>query len=232
MKTLPTIALLVVTACITSSAANQPIDERKVASNSAKTVAIVLAGGKQMNVSFIDFTLFTNVDKNIDIPNWGLDKKMLEQTGKMLAGKYEVVSAEYLPELERIAYATAKDRGIRAEMGELVLQPFVERAIQKKPVDLVLFILPGGQPSLRVMSARPSIPMNSVVVPLTITLFDTKTKHEIFGMRTSGACDPIEFDFKAADLNVEAERNRETLERLWMSCYAKHLTNFAKGAGL
>jgi hypothetical protein len=228
-----TITLLATTSLLLAScASNPPIEERRLALSSAKTIAIVSTGAKGLGIDYLGFTIFNNVKQVVDVSSWGMEKKIVDEVIKGLNGRFDVVLTETWPELEPVNYSSAKDRGLRADLGEQVLQPYVEKALQRKPVDLVLFILPRGQPMLNVVSGRPGLDGDSVVVPVTLTVYDAKTKREIYGTIPSNKCEVVRFNFKASDLNAEVARNRAILEQASLRCFSTHFTKFSRAAGL
>ena len=228
-----TLKLLAVTSLLLSScASNPPIEERRSALSSAKTIAIVSSGAESLGIDYLGFTVFNNVKQVVDVSSWGMDKKIFDEAIKGLKGRFDVVLTETWPELAPINYAPAKDRGLRSDLGGQVLQPYVERVLQRKPVDLVLFILARGDKALNVISGRPGLNGDSIVVPITLTVYDAKTKREIYGTHPSEKCEVIVFNFKTSDLSAEVARNRLTLEQASLRCFTKHFSKFSREAGL
>ena len=229
----PAIGLLAV--FLASCASSPPVESRKGLVASAKSVAIVTAVGRQVELQYIGFTIFNNIVKPADISTWGLDKKIQDAARQLLPKGVELRTVEYAPELEQIHYAPAADRGLRADLGDQVLLPYINRLTQRTPVDLILFILPRGGPrSLIISNGHMAGSFGFVQAHIAVVLMDARTKQEIFGKASLPPCTGgvTKFDYESRDMANTLEQHRTELERLWMTCISKKLEVFNSSSGI
>ena len=230
MKVVKAILFTVVAVIVSSCAFNPPVESRKATFVNAKSIVIVTSVGKRAELDYVGFTVFNNINEKIDISSWGMSEKMLAIAKDSLKGRFEIKLARYEAELEAIKYRPTEYRDFSGS-SEQVLRPFLER-IQKETQSDIVFIIsqwPDGVP-LRVVNTRDA--GQRVQVPTMMSMIDTKTGVEIFGIAAGVPCDYYKFDFKAANLKAELERQRPTIEKLWLACATKSFDAFMARAGL
>jgi len=231
---LPLATLGLLTVLLASCASNPPVENRRGSVASARSVALVTAVGKQVQLEYIGLTIFNNIVKPADISAWQFDKKIQDMARQHLPKGLEMRTVEYAPELEQVIYAPVAARGLRADLGEQVLIPYINQLTQRTPVDLVLFILPGNYPALRISNGHMAGSFGFVQAPIRVVLMDARTKQEIFGKASFPQCSGgvTKFDYESADTAKTLEQRRAELESLWMTCISKKLEEFDSSSGI
>jgi hypothetical protein len=226
----PVLALALLTSCASSPAP----DVRRANIADARTIAVVNAVGRQAQVDFVGFVVFMNFEQAVDVAAWGLDGRMQREVSARLPKHLEVRAQVYTPELEKVVYLPVAERGIRSDLGEQVLLPYIDSLMQRTRVDLVLFVLPLGYPALRIDNARMGLSIGHAQTRVKFVLMDTRTRTEVYGKGSfplcKGAVSP--FEFRKDEVGRQVEEHREEFSKLWMNCFADKLGAFATAAGL
>lgn len=211
--------------------AMSPPDSQLSKVQGAKSIAIISNAGRDLGVEYVGFTVFNNRSETIDVSTWGMDQKILDLTQAHVLGKYEVRSARYNSDLNRVRYLPLGYRLLGKDSGESAMRAVVEKVSRETAADLVLVLSSWlDSPSLRITNSPPY--GDRLTASVQLVLFDGKTQSEIYGRNQPQPCGPVKFDFMAANLKTAIEADRAGLEKQWLNCVEKNFATFFSGAGL
>jgi hypothetical protein len=213
-----------------------PADVRRPIIERAKSIGVVLAAGKQASIRYTGITVFENWARIEDISAWGLDGKINDAILAAMPRRLNVEFSEYAKDLERIHYLPANERGFRSDLDERTFGPYLASLHQRKPVDLLLLILPGQYPPLALQNRTPYAGNDLVTAALEYVLVDASTRKEVFGVSSwkfgGRGCGQFKFDYWSSNRKEEFERSREPLQQIWLDCVGRDFKRFLLESGL
>lgn len=216
---------------LSACAGGELLHQRRAIVAEAKTVAVVNAIGRQALVEYFGFTVFSNFEHFADISEWGIDKAIQAEVQRALPKHLLLKSVEYAPELERTYYLPKGARGLRVDTGEKELFSYLDALKKRSQVDLVLFVLPGNYPALRLSNREKLIRFQPVAIAdvhAKILLFDTRTMRDVFSPSFFPRCwEPVrDFAYRKESMASQIEQRREELHKRWLSCFSGQRTEY------